>query len=246
MSRLCKEYSGKICTKLIQNNICADAKGRVKCRAKRNEKPGVITEEQYRAILIEMGLLDKKEVKIANDVNNVKFGARCLEGLGRPVRPNRKSMDSFAELYLEAYEREKVNPYGCTGYMMYDFENSQYCCSSRKRTPSEMIDFLFMMLETLSKTVKKGNLRMIEYYFDKFIKMVPLSEQDVLRSRFGEYMRDIQQQHIEFNTAANAPLAEEDERFMQKFEQNQNARENNLNAINAERARFLKSQHQTN
>ena len=49
---------------------------------------------------------------------------------------------------------EKENAYGCPGYMMFDFENGQYCCSARPRTAVEMMDFIFLMLEVVLKQME--------------------------------------------------------------------------------------------
>ena len=58
MPRLCKdaENRGEICKKLIQKNICGNAKGGIQCKAKNGEPPGLITEEIYQNILKELGM----------------------------------------------------------------------------------------------------------------------------------------------------------------------------------------------
>lgn len=91
-----------------------------------------------------------RRVRIANSANDIKSGKDCEEGLGRPIKPEQsKNTEIFAALYLQDYAKE--NAYGCKGYMMYDFNSGQYCCSSRVRTPEEMIRFLFFMADSVSK-----------------------------------------------------------------------------------------------
>ena len=187
-----------------------------------------------------MERLPKKQVKMANNVNNKKLGSECREGLGRPVRPNKNESDKFAELYLNDYE--KKNAYGCPGYMMYDFENSQYCCSSRPRTAIEMISFVFMMLESVLDTYNKGHLRVIGYYFDILLRKVPEEKKARLQQQYDDYLRMIDEQYIDFKKHADDPLNEEEQQIMDEFEEAEHEKESMANAMYEKQQKFLNSQ----
>jgi len=91
----------------------------------------------------------KRRVTMANSaIQHKEIGIECEEGLGRLVKPQTKDGPVFAALYLRDYATK--NAYGCNGYMMYDFNSGQYCCSSRVRTPEEMIQYLFFMADSVS------------------------------------------------------------------------------------------------
>jgi hypothetical protein len=181
-----------------------------------------------------------KKVRMANNVNNTKLGSECKEGLGRPVRPNKNESDKFAELYLNDYE--KKNAYGCPGYIMYDFENSQYCCSGRPRTPIEMIWFVFMMLESVLHTNNKGHLRVIGYYFDILLRKVPEEKKAGLQRQYDDYLRMIDEQYIDFKKHADDPLSDAEQRIMDEFEEAESEKESKANAIYEKQQNFLKSQ----
>jgi hypothetical protein len=183
-----------------------------------------------------------KQVRMANNVNNIKLGSRCKEGLGRPMRPNAHESDKFAELYLKDYEKE--NAYGCSGYMMYDFENSQYCCSARPRTAVEMMDFIFMMLEVVLKTNGKAHLRMIGYYFDRLFKKVPEELKDYITKRYESYVHIIDEQYDDFKKHKDEPLRADEQRFMDEFEEQERQKESTANANYEKQQNFLKSQKQ--
>jgi hypothetical protein len=182
----------------------------------------------------------QKKVRMANNVNNVKLGAECREGLGRPLRPNKNESDKFAELYLNDYE--KKNAYGCPGYMMYDFENAQYCCSSRPRTPVEMISFVFMMLESVLRTNGIGHLRVIGYYFDILLRKVPEEKKAGLQRQYDEYLRMIDEQYIDFRKYADDPLSESEQQIMDEFEEEELKKESMADANYEKQQNFLKSQ----
>jgi len=91
----------------------------------------------------------KRRVTMANSaIQHKEIGIECEERLGHPVKPQTKDGPVFASLYVKDYATK--NAYGCNGYMMYDFNSGQYCCSSRVRTPEEMIQYLFFMADSIS------------------------------------------------------------------------------------------------
>ena len=184
----------------------------------------------------------KKQVQMANNVNNRKSGAECKEGLGRPVRPNTHESEKFAELYLKDYEKE--NAYGCPGYMMYDFENGQYCCSARPRTPVEMIWFIFMMLESvLGMANGVCHLRVIGYFFDIILREVTDKMiQARLQQQYDDYLRMINEQYTEFKKNGEIPFCEEDQRILEEFEEAERVKESKANANYEKQLNFLKSQ----
>jgi hypothetical protein len=184
----------------------------------------------------------KKQVRMANNVNNRKSGADCKEGLGRPIRPNTHESEKFAELYLKDYERK--NAYGCDGYMMYDFQNGQYCCSARPRTPVEMIWFIFMMLEgVLDMANGVCHLRVIGYFFDIILRKV--DDQMIktrLQQQYDDYLRMINEQYTEFKKHREIPFCEEDQRIMEEFEEAERIKESRANANYEKQQKFLNSQ----
>jgi hypothetical protein len=183
-----------------------------------------------------------KQVRMANNVNNIKLGSECKEGLGRPVRPNKKDYDMFAELYLKDYEKE--NAYGCPGYMMFDFENGQYCCSARPRTEVEMMDFIFLMLEVVLKTNGIVHLRMIGYYFDRLFKKVPEELKEFIKKRYESYLTAIDEQYVDFKKHKELPLGADEQQIMDEFEEAERVKESMANANYEKQQIFLKSQKQ--
>ena len=184
----------------------------------------------------------KKQVRMANNVNSRKSGAECKEGLGRPVRPNKNESEKFAELYLKDYEKE--NAYGCSGYMMYDFKNGQYCCSARPRTPVEMIWFIFMMLEgVLAMANGVCHLRVIGYFFDIILRKV---DDQIIKARlqqqYDDYLRMINEQYTEFKKHGDNLFCEEEKRIMEEFEEAERIKESKANANYEKQQKFLKSQ----
>lgn len=187
----------------------------------------------------------KKQVRMANHSNNTKSGKECKEGLGRPVKPKKEDnrFPTFAELYLEDYEKE--NAYGCGGYMMYDFDNSQYCCSSRPRTPIEMLEFVFMLLDSVAKTNKTVHLRTIDYYFRALMKKIPeelINIKEAIKERYDNYVEIIEEEYKEFKQAVDAPLTEEEQEIMDEFDKEQEEKESRANANYEKMQNFLGSQ----
>jgi hypothetical protein len=157
----------------------------------------------------------KKEFRIANSSNSRKSGEECLEGRGRPEKPKNRN---FINIYLEQYPDKNV--YGCKGYMMYDFETAQYCCSDRPRTPLEMIQFLFMMLESIIKTYKTDNpfLRTIDKYFTIFIEKVPIEIKSKLLDEYNQYIDIIERENSNYTDRLFTPLSQENAKITKEHD----------------------------
>ena len=79
MPRLCKdiENDGDICKKLIEKKICMNGSKGIKCKANWGEAPGVITEEKYQEILLELGLAKAEKARsVPNHSHNANVGSK--------------------------------------------------------------------------------------------------------------------------------------------------------------------------
>ena len=121
-----------------------------------------------------------------------KMGRECREGLGRPVF--RKGELSASQYITNAHIRDAL---GCTGYVKYDFENRQFCCSATPATAGELIEFLLMMMETMSNTVlntkmyNRAHRDYIVQLFNYYIKKVPAGERQRYLTRYDSYLEEI-------------------------------------------------------
>ena len=141
-----------------------------------------------------------------------KMGRECLEGRGRPTfqKGNIRAFQYLENAHIE-------NALGCNGYVKYDFETSQYCCSAKPSTAGKLIEFILMVMETMSNSLlntKIYNPRLLEYMIGKFkhfIQIIPIGERRHYIPKYLSYLKDIRKNQRETNEIEMSYVDHEDE-----------------------------------
>lgn len=120
-----------------------------------------------------------------------KMGRECREGLGRPTFE--KGLPA-AQYFQNAHIR---NALGCRGYVKYDFETKQYCCSETPATAGELIEFLLMIMKTMSnsllntKIYDPGHRDYVVQMFNFYINRVPAHMRQTYITRYDAFLQEI-------------------------------------------------------